>query len=162
MAYRGGIDFLNTKSGKFRWFSDDIKSPWASGDAKNWLTNGGRELPELKACARPFTLLGDEWKVQNGIEIICDNHSSAKIMGEDLMWVVLGMEEKNNASEENNAGEENNVTKEATYLVLVITASEQPLRTKEPKRVVCERVGVGMVKDRWMNLESPAQDVVIR
>ncbi|KAH8788006.1 hypothetical protein F5883DRAFT_531251 [Diaporthe sp. PMI_573] len=149
MAYNGAIDFVEMPFGKIDWFQNAIQSPWASGDAHTWRLLRGKGSPELKAWARSFTLTGDEWTAQNGIMVVCDTHDSTKIKGEDLMWVVLGRDKEYNATEE------------TTHYVLVIAISEGRLYTTEG-RMICRRVGVGLVKGKRLNLESSAQAVAIR
>lgn len=148
MAYDGGIDFLDLPLGGVDWFPDAIQSPWASGDAHTWHTGDEKEFVELKAWARPLAL-GDEGLIDNDeVVIIYDIPDMIKTEGEDLMCVVVGREKENKAIEE------------MTHFFLVIKRSKDPLGAREGSKVY-ERVGVGCMKGTFLDLESPAQAVVI-
>ncbi|KAJ0120690.1 hypothetical protein J7T55_015422 [Diaporthe amygdali] len=149
MAYDGGIDFLDLPLGGVHWFTDAIKSPWAPGSADTWHTGDGKEFVELKAWATTFTLGDASLATHDGVLIVYDSPGMITMGVEDLMCVVVGREIKKDT------------VRETTHFALVIKASTGPVSAKGGSKIY-ERIGVGYVKGKCLNLESSAQAVLIR
>lgn len=149
MAYDGGVDFLDLPLGGVHWFTDAIKSPWAHGAADTWHTGDGKEFVELKAGARTLAFGDAELAAQNGFVIVWDSPDMINIAAQGLMCVVVGRERKRETVEE------------TIHFVLVIRMSKGPLCIKEGSKI-CERVGVGHMKGKFLGSESSAQAVLIR
>ena len=153
MGYDGGIDFLDLPLGGVHWSADAIKSPWATGGADTWHTGDGNEFVELKAQARPFATKGmgqaaqAAQTAQGEVELVCDSQDMVDL--KCLMCVVMGREKKNGAIDE------------TVHFVLVVTRTKEPLKSKEGNTLY-ERVGVGRVKGKDLDLKSPPQAIVIR
>lgn len=150
MGYDGGIDFVDLPLGGVQWSTDAIRSPWATGGPDTWHTGDGKEFVELKARARPLELRNMALAASGEIELVCDTLDRLDPENKDLMCVVVGREKKSNFDIE-----------EMAHFVLVITRSKEPLRSKEGN-MVCERIGVGHVKGKYLDLRSSLETVVIR
>lgn len=151
MAYDGGIDFPDVSLDSVDWLMDDIRSPWAPEGADTWHTGDGKESVEFEASARPFAMgnLGFR-EAHDGIMIVYDNPDLMDVEGADQMCVVLGKAKDKGMTQE-----------EMVHFVLVVTLSKGSLDTQDGSKVY-ERVGVGHMKGRYLDLKSPAQSVVIR
>lgn len=150
MGYSGGIDFVDLPLGGVQWSTDAIQSPWATGGPDTRHTGDGKEFVELKARARAFGLRSAGLAAPDEIEIVCDSQDLLDLENKDLMCVVVGRESRSDSDIE-----------EIAHFILVITTSKEPLRSKEGNPV-CERVGVGRVKGKYLNLQSSPEAVVIR
>lgn len=150
MGYDGGIDFVDLPLGGVQWSTDAIKSPWATGGPDTWHTGDGKEFVELRARARPFKPMSMALAAPDDIELVCDSQDWVDLENKDLMCVVVGREKRSNFDIE-----------EMAHFVLVITRSKEPLRSKEGN-TVCERIGVGHLKGKYLDLGSSSEAVVIR
>lgn len=150
MGYDGGIDYVDLPLGGVYWSTDAIKSPWATEGPDTWHTGDGKEFVELKAWARPFRPAGVEIGVPGEIEIVCDTEETIDLDNKDLMYVVVGREKKSRIDIE-----------ETAHFILVITRCKEPLRSKEGE-AVCERIGVGHAKGKYLDLQSSTEAVVVR
>lgn len=155
MAYDGGIDFLNLPLGRVHWFPEAIKSPWASGGVDTWHTGDGKEFVELKAWARSFAMgaLSPRRTAEiahDEVVIVYDSPDVMEVESGDVMCVVVGKEKNNGLTEG-----------ETVHFLLFIVLSNGLSNAKGGVKV-CERVGVGHMEGRFLDLESQAQSVVIR
>lgn len=150
MGYDGGIDFVDLPLGGVYWFPDSIKSPWATGCSDTWHTGDGKEFVELKAWARPFAPRGRGMVDQDEVELVFDGQDTAEWEGKDLMCVVAGREKKSSCD-----------IVEMAHFILLIRRSEEWLGSQD-ERMVCERVGVGRVIGKYLDLKSSPVAVVIR
>lgn len=149
MAYDGGIDFLDLPLGGVHWFTEAIKGPWATGGAHTWHTGDGKECVELEAWARSFTPGDVKMAAHDEVQLVCDTEDVVDLDAEDLMCVVVGREKQNWA------------IKETAHFLLLIKSGKEPLRAKDGN-MIYERVGVGHVKGKYLDLESSPKAVVIR
>lgn len=150
MGYDGGIDFVDLPLGGVYWSPDAIKSPWATERPGTWHTGDGEEFVEMKAWARPVETSSVEMAGPDEVEFVCDTQDTIELDNKDLMYVVVGREKKSKVDIE-----------ETAHFVLVITRTKEPLRSKEGE-IVCERVGVGHVKGKYLDLKFPPEAVVVR
>ncbi|KAK7718097.1 hypothetical protein SLS63_010580 [Diaporthe eres] len=150
MGYDGGIDFVNLPLGGVHWYTDAIKSPWVTEGPGTCHTGDGKEFVELKAWARPFAPGSVGLSPTDEIELVCDCQDTVDLNNKDLMCVVVGREKRSSCDIE-----------EMAHFVLIVTGSKEALRSKEGNPV-CERVGVGRMKGKYLNLQSSPEAVVIR
>lgn len=150
MGYDGGIDFVDLPLGGVHWSTDAIKSPWATEGPDTWHTGDGKEFVELKAWARLFELKTTELAAPEDIDLVWDSHDTVDLENKDLMYVVVGREKKSSFDIEAMA-----------HFILIITRFKESLRSKTGN-AVCERVGVGRVKGKYLDLTSSLEAVVIR
>lgn len=151
MAYDGGVDFLDLPLGGVDWLKDAIKSPWESEGVDSWHTGDGKEYVELKAWARPFAL-GSlvPTTAEDKVVILYDNQDLMNTEDGNPMCVVVGRTKNKNMTAE-----------ELVYFVLVIKSSKGASDAKDGSKSY-ERVGVGHMKGKFLDLKSSAQAVVIR
>lgn len=149
MGYDGGIEFVHLPLGGIYWFPDSIKSSWSTGCSDTWYTGDGKEFVELKAWARPFAP-NMVLEAEDEVELVFDGQDTAEWKGKDLMWVVAGREKKSSCD-----------IVEMAHFILLIKRSEEWLESQE-ERTVCERVGVGRVIGKYLDLKSSPVAVVIR
>lgn len=150
MGYDGGIDFVDLPLGGVHWSTDAIKSPWATEGPGTWHTGDGEEFVELRAWARPFETSSVGMAGPGEVEFVCDTQDTIELDNKNLMYVVVGREKKSKVDIE-----------ETAHFVLVITRTKEPLRSKEGE-IVCERVGVGHVKGKYLDLKFSPEAVVVR
>ncbi|CAN8097963.1 unnamed protein product [Discula destructiva] len=152
MAYDGGIDYLDLPLGGVAWCEDAIRSPWASKSGDTWHTGDGKDAVELKALARSCAVGSSNLGVpvsNDEIVIVYDNPDLVKMDGRDLMYVVVGKSKHKVLPEE------------LDHFVLVVSRVKESSRTEHGSKV-CERVGVGHMKGKFLASEFSAQAVVIR
>lgn len=150
MGYDGGIDFVDLSDRGVDWSKDAINSPWATKGPGTWHTGDGKEVVELKALARPFGSRCVGVAAPDEIELVCDSQDTIDLENKDLMCVVVGREKRSSVD-----------TDETAHFILIITKSIDSLGLKDGN-IVCERVGVGRVKGKYLDLGSSAEAVVIR
>ncbi|KAI1854174.1 hypothetical protein JX266_001315 [Neoarthrinium moseri] len=154
MAYDGGVDYLDLPLGGVHWLpsTEAIQSPWASEGTDTWHTDDGKESVELEACARPFAAAPGSrgLTTHDEIMIVYDNPNMMNREDGDLMCVVVG-----------SARNKGSIEEDMVHYVLVIALS-QGLSYAEDGRQRYERVGVGRMKGKFLDLKSPAQTVVVR
>lgn len=154
MAYDGGIDFLDLPLGRVHWVEGAIRSPWAPGGSETWHTGDGEESVEIRALANPLNLpkLSQGLTVSpDGNLIVFDNPGLMAIESRSLMCVVVGK-----------SGNHLRMTEDETvHFVLIITIVRGFSDVIDGHQVY-ERVGVGRVKGKCLDLRSPSQYVWIR
>lgn len=150
MGYDGGIDFLDLPLGGVEWLTGAIKSPWATGGTNTWHTGDGKEFVELEAWAWRLKLGDLRLASHEELELVCDTQDVADWKAKDLMCVVAGMEKR-----KCDIGER-------VHFVLVIKMSNEPLGSREGKKAVFERFGVGRIKGKYIDQKTPREAVVIR
>lgn len=141
MAYEGGIDFLDLPLGGVHWFTDAIRSPWASGDADIWHTGDEKQHVELKAWARPLAGGKDLLNIHNEVVLVFDDTNSISLSSRELMCVVVGRAMDKKAARE----------KEMVHFMLLIALSADSLDVSGGRQFY-ERLEVGYMGGKYLIL----------
>ncbi|KAF7529648.1 hypothetical protein G7054_g9799 [Neopestalotiopsis clavispora] len=152
MAYEGGIDYLDLPLGEVDWLpsTEAVQSPWGSKGSSTWHTGDGKESVELKGWARPFAAgLGGQGLATDteNSTIVYDN--SDLMEGREPMFVVVGRSKKQSLPKE-----------DVVHYVLVIALCQGSLYVEDGRQRY-ERVGVGHMKGRFLDLKSRPRAVII-
>ena len=145
MAYKGGIDYLDLPFDGVDWEEQEIRSPWTPGSRGVWHTGDQAGIVELSAVARDFDFTGT---TQPGSKVIYDIPAKSSGPSQPVKCVVVGRLKSAGQNEQNRMH----------YVLLVTPKASQVTRGGK----VCERLGVGQVLGRWINLDQPGTLVKIR
>lgn len=137
MAYEGGIDFLELPLGGVIWQKDEIYSPWLLDVSEVHHTINHTGSIELSAIARDFNIGSDGAK---NFLIIYD---IPKTEGQSLKCIVMGRRREEGKLED------------ARHYVLFIAP-------KGGMAKVYERVGVGFMPGRFIELNAPGPPRLIK
>ncbi|KEY69073.1 hypothetical protein S7711_09576 [Stachybotrys chartarum IBT 7711] len=144
MAYKEGIDFLDLPLGDVKWLPHEIISPWAdlptNGSTVKGSTDAARRMREISIRAREFQAKGE---VKNGDErsIFYDSPDPNAPDNEDLRCVLMGRI-KNTSK----------LDKELIHCVLFVRPQA---RLTQSGTEIYERVGVGFLSGKFIDLDSP-------
>ncbi|KAF3014000.1 hypothetical protein E8E14_009222 [Neopestalotiopsis sp. 37M] len=152
MAYKGGIDYLDLPLGGVDWLpsNEAVQSPWGSKGSNTWHTGDGKESVELRGWARPSAagLGGRELANNPEITIVYDNEDQTK-EDREPMFVVVGSAMKKSVPQD-----------DVVHYVLVIALCQGSLHGEDGSRRY-ERVGVGHMKGKFLDLKSQPRAVII-
>jgi hypothetical protein len=137
MAYEGGIDFLDLPLGGVEWQKEEIHSPWIPDASQVYHTTDSRGSIELSGTAREFNIK------DAGLNEAILVYDIPKTASQLLKCVVMGRRR-----EQGNVGD-------ARHYVLLIAQ-------KGPAAKVYERVGVGFMPGKFIELAAPGVSSLVK
>jgi len=137
MAYEGGIDFLDLPLGGVEWQKEEIHSPWIPDASQVYHTTDSRGSIELSGTAREFNIK------DAGLNEAILVYDIPKTASQLLKCVVMGKRR-----EQGNVGD-------ARHYVLLIAQ-------KGPAAKVYERVGVGFMPGKFIELAAPGVSSLVK
>lgn len=144
MAYRGGINYLDLPFNRVDWEEQELRSPWTPDSRGYWHTGDKNGNTEITAVARDCDLIGAP---EQESLLIYNIPAKSNNPDQGMKCVVVGRLQS--------AGQERD---KMHYVLLVRQKEHQVSRGVQ----IYERVGVGQVLGKWINLDEPGTLVKIR
>lgn len=155
MAYNEGIDFLDLPLGDIRWLPDEIVSPWSDMRGKpaatpsSWRSEDPRAVPQMSIRVRSFRVDAGPATAGREYSIIYDVPDPTRTDNKGAAMCVLMGKAKDRGKPD----------KQLMHYVLFVAPRGQRNRRGDQ---AYERIGVGFLLGKFIDLESPGALVKLR